>query len=150
MAARVHHIGIAVPNLEAAAKFFYDVFGVGTQKVESEQVKNLYIQFENFSIQICEDPARLAGAPFGRLDHIAIQVDDLDDVTKRLKDNGVKMVWDPPVTLHNARCNFTTEDGGVGVQFQLSDELAHSRKGQKFHPEMMEAVATKTPAGSRE
>jgi len=149
MPARVHHVGIAVPNLEEAAKFFYDVFGVGTQKVESEQVRNLYIQFENFTIQICEDPARLAGAPFGRLDHIAIQVDDLDETTQRLKERGVEMVWDPPVSLRQFRSNFTTEQGGVGVQFQLGDELAHERKGQEFRPELMEAVAKKEPAGSQ-
>src|SRR3974390_1004895 len=141
MPARVHHVGIAVPNLEEAAKFFYDVFGVGTQKVESEQVRNLYIQFENFTIQICEDPARLAGAPFGRLDHIAIQVDDLDETTQRLKERGVEMVWDPPVSVKEQRCNFTTDQGGVGVQFQLGDDLGYERERQEFHPGMMEAVA---------
>lgn len=149
MAARVHHIGITVPNLEAAAKFFYEVFGVGTQKVESEQVKNLYIPFENFILQICEDPARLGGAPFGRLDHIAIEVDDLDVTTERLKSHGVEMVWDPPVVVEKYRSNFTTEDGGVGVQFQLADELAHERESQEFHPEMMEAVAKKEPASKK-
>jgi hypothetical protein len=31
MGARVHHVE-SVPHLEKATKFFYDVFGVGTQK----------------------------------------------------------------------------------------------------------------------
>jgi hypothetical protein len=100
-------------------------------------------------VQICEDPARLAGAEFGRLDHIAIQVDDLEDTTKRLAEQGVQMVWDPPVTVQQYGTNFTTDHGGVGVQFQLSDELAHQREGQEFRPEMMEAVAAKAPVSKR-
>lgn len=143
MAARIHHIGIAVPNLQEAAKFFYEVFGVGSQHVAAEQLKNLYIQFENLSLQIVEDPARLAGAKFGRMDHIAIHVDDLDDTTKRLKEHGVDVVWNPPVKLEQWRNNFTTEEGGVGVQFQLADQLAHERGGQEFRPELMDVVAPK-------
>jgi predicted enzyme related to lactoylglutathione lyase len=141
MAARIHHIGITVPDLQQAAKFFYEVFGVGTAKVESEKVKNLYVQFENLSVQICEDPARLGSAPFGRLDHIAIHVDDLDDTSKRLQEQGVAMVWKVPVKVDKWRNNFTSDDGGVGVQFQLADELAHEREGQEFRPGMMDAVA---------
>jgi catechol 2,3-dioxygenase-like lactoylglutathione lyase family enzyme len=149
MAARVHHIGITVPNLEAAAKFFHDVFGVGTRSVEDEKAKNLYIPFGDFQLQICEDPNRLGDAPFGRLDHIALNVDDLDETTERLKAHGVEMVWDPPTTLRQYRINFTTEHGGVGVQFQLSDELAYEREGQEFKPGMMEAVTDKIPAQRR-
>jgi len=149
MAARVHHVGIAVPNLQTAAKFFFEVFGVGTRQVESEKVKNLYIQFENFTLQICEDPGRLAGAPFGRLDHVAIMVDDLDETTKLLKERGVEMVWDPPVCVKGQRCNFTTDLGGVGVQFQLGDELGNERESQEFVPEMMASVADKKPAAQR-
>lgn len=141
MAARVHHVGITVPDLQKAAKFFYDVFGVGTEKVESEQVKNLYVQFENFSLQIVEDPARLNGAPFGRLDHIAINVDDIDETAKKLKEHGCNLVWDVPVIVQHMRCQFTGQQGGVGVVFQLGDELGRERGGQEFRPELMEAVA---------
>jgi catechol 2,3-dioxygenase-like lactoylglutathione lyase family enzyme len=148
MAARIHHIGITVPNLETAAKFFFEVFGVETEKVESEKVKNLYLTFENLKLQICEDPTRLGGAEFGRLDHIAVSVDDLDETTRNLKAHGVDVVWDPHVVLHQYRSNFSTDKGGVGVQFQLNDELAHERGGQEFHPEMMEQVAMVPKAGA--
>lgn len=143
MAAKVHHVGIAVPNLQEAAKFFYEVFGVGSAKVESEQVKNLYIQFDNFQLQIMEDPGRLGGAPFGRLDHIAIHVDDLDETTQRLEANGVKMAWDMPVRVEHYRNTFTTDQGGVGVVFQLADELGEIGRSQEFKPEMMDALAKK-------
>jgi catechol 2,3-dioxygenase-like lactoylglutathione lyase family enzyme len=146
MAARVHHIGIAVPDMETAVKFFREVFGVGSRAVESEKVKNLYIEFENFTVQVCEDPDRCAGAPFGRLDHIAIEVDDLDETADRLEAHGVDVVWERPAVMRQYRTHFTTEQGGVGVQFQLSDTLAEERGGAEFYPEMMKAVAEKKPA----
>jgi len=145
MAPRVNHVGIVVPSLEKAAKFFHEVFGVGTSAVESPLVKNLYLKFENFTLQICEDPARLGGAQFGRLDHIAFDVDDLDETQARLKEHGIYMVWDPHAGSKTGRANFTTDKGGVGVQFQLADKLG-DRGGQEFRAELMEAVARKEPA----
>ncbi|WOX07028.1 VOC family protein [Microbulbifer pacificus] len=143
MTARVNHVGIAVPDLKKATKFFADVFGVTTVEVESDQVKNLYLKFENFTIQIMEDPGRLSGAPFGRLDHIAIDVDDLDETVKRLEGHDVQMAWDMPVRVEQYRSNFTTENGGVGVVFQISDEHGGDRPSQVFSPEMMDALARK-------
>lgn len=143
MAAKVHHVGIAVPNLAEAARFFYEVFGVGSAKVEAEQVKNLYIEFGGVQLQIMEDPGRLAGEPFGRLDHIAIQVDDLDETAERLKAKGVNMAWDMPVRVEQYRSTFTTDEGGVGVVFQLSDELGETRPSQPFKPDLMDALAKK-------
>jgi len=144
MAATIHHVGIAVPDLQKAVKFFNDVFGVGSARVESDQVKNLYIDFENFTLQIMEDPGRLRGETFGRLDHIAIMVDDLDQTTERLAAHGVTMAWDKPVRVEQYRSNFTNQDGGVGVVFQLGDERVEDGEWQQFKPEMLDALATKS------
>jgi catechol 2,3-dioxygenase-like lactoylglutathione lyase family enzyme len=122
--AKIHHVGIAVPNLERAAEFFREVFGVEPRAVQVEGVRNLYMVFANLEIQICEDSARLGDAPFGRLEHIAIQVDDLDDTADRLAAHGVKLTSPEHTEVRQYRNNFTTEDGGVGVMFQLIDERA--------------------------
>ncbi|MXO60650.1 hypothetical protein GRI89_13985 [Altererythrobacter salegens] len=137
MAAKVHHVGISVPDLDRAVKFFADVFGVTSAKVESDEVRNLYLEFENFTLQITEDPGRLYGETFGRLDHIAITVDDLDTTVQRLQDHDVAMVWEKPVRVGDVRCNFTRRQGGVGVVFQLSDEHGATHPSQEFHPGMM-------------
>jgi predicted enzyme related to lactoylglutathione lyase len=141
MAARVHHVGIAVPDLQKAARFFADVFGVTSTQVESDEVRNIYLEFENFTLQITEDPGRLHGEPFGRLDHIAINVDDLDETTARLAEHKVSMAWEMPVRVEQYRSNFTRRDGGVGVVFQLADEHAETRPSQPFRPELIEALA---------
>ncbi|WP_066554681.1 VOC family protein [Croceicoccus bisphenolivorans] len=140
MAAKVHHVGISVPNLDHAVKFFADVFGVKSAKVESDEVRNLYLEFENFTLQITEDPGRLYGEKFGRLDHIAMVVDNMDETAKALKDYDVDVVWDPPVRVQHYRSNFTRRNGGVGVVFQLTDELGETHPTQKFYPEMMEQL----------
>jgi len=144
MGSKVHDIGIAVPNLQQAAEFFQHVFGVCSARVESDEVKNLYIDFENFTLHTMEDPGRLRGEPFGRLDHIAVMVDDLDETTERLAERGVTMAWEKPVRAARYRSNFTNEDGGVGVVFQLADEHVDDREWLEFKPGMMESLARKS------
>ena len=80
---------------------------------------------------------------FANCCHIAINVDDLDETTARLKEYDVSMVWDAPVRVKQYRSNFTRRDGGVGVVFQLADELAETRESQPFRPEMIEDLAEK-------
>ena len=144
MEAKVHHVGIAVPNLKKAAQFFSDVFGVENIHVESDQVKNLYIQFGDFYLQIMEDPGRLRGELFGRLDHVAINVENIDETVLRLQKYGVSMVWDKPVRAGQYRCNFTNEEGGVGVVFQLGDERIEGGEFMEFDPDMMADLSAKS------
>ena len=143
-AKKVSHIGIAVPDLQKAADFLITAFQLDPKTTRPElNVKNLFLDVAGFSVQLVEDEGRLGGAPFGRLDHLAIEVDDIDETAELLQAAGAELAWPEPLVTGKARSQFTTEEGGIGVVFQLSDRLAEERGGPQFTPDALAALAKK-------
>ena len=120
---KVDHIGIIVRDLDAAAAFLTQVFGLEPAGIEpNEGVRARFFQAGPITIQVVEDDQRLRGAPVARLDHICLEVDDIGAVMEAGRTFDADFVWDEPL-VHRGdnRAQFITDRGGLGVIFQLND-----------------------------
>jgi catechol 2,3-dioxygenase-like lactoylglutathione lyase family enzyme len=141
-AGRVDHVGLIVKDLDAAEAFLQDVFGLKPAGIDPNPVvRARFYQAGNITIQIVEDELRLRGAPIARLDHICMEVDDIDEVMAAGQKHKAEFVWEEPLVHRgNNRTQFITDRGGLGIVFQLND-LRGTAEGRQFKPADHEALS---------
>jgi methylmalonyl-CoA/ethylmalonyl-CoA epimerase len=94
---KIDHIGIAVADLDTARRFFQGALGLEPSwESTSERARVAFFRLGESEIELVEfltpdrREATLRGEPLGRLDHVAIEVDDLEQTTSRLHAEGVR------------------------------------------------------------
>jgi methylmalonyl-CoA/ethylmalonyl-CoA epimerase len=104
---RVDHIGIAVPNLEEAKKFYTEVLGLkatGEEVVEEQKVKVCFIPTGDSELELLESTspdgpiAKYIEKNGGRcgIQHIALRVDNIEQTLADLKEKGIRMIDEKP------------------------------------------------------
>lgn len=125
---RIDHVGIAVPDLDEAIRFYSDAFGVEVvhEEVNEEQgVREAMLAVGDSFIQLLA-PLR-PDSPIGRfldrqgpgIQQVAYTVDDIEVAAERLRAAGVRMLYDVPKTgTAGSRVNFAhpKDCGGVLVE----------------------------------
>jgi methylmalonyl-CoA/ethylmalonyl-CoA epimerase len=137
----VDHVGIAVPDLDVAIKWYHDYLGM---IVLHEEV--------NDDQGIREAMLSVRGAPTGSaqvqlmaaldetsviakfidtrgpgIQQLAYRVGDLDALSERLRDQGVRLLYDAPRRgTANARINFIHPKDAGGVLIELVEPAAGS------------------------
>lgn len=125
---RIDHVGIAVPDLDEAIRFYSDAFGVEVvhEEVNEEQgVREAMLAVGDSFIQLLA-PLR-DDSPIGRfldrqgpgIQQVAYTVDDIEVAAERLRAAGVRMLYDVPKTgTAGSRVNFAhpKDCGGVLVE----------------------------------
>jgi methylmalonyl-CoA/ethylmalonyl-CoA epimerase len=102
---KVHHVGIAVQDLEAALRFYRDVLGLPLHKqavVEEQGVRAALLAIGQSEIELLEPTG--PDTPVGRfiarrgegLHHICFQTDDVARELEGLKAKGVELVDQQP------------------------------------------------------
>jgi methylmalonyl-CoA/ethylmalonyl-CoA epimerase len=102
---KVHHVGIAVQDLEAALRFYRDVLGLPLHKqavVEEQGVRAALLAIGQSEIELLEPTG--PDTPVGRfiarrgegLHHICFQTDDVAQELEGLKAKGVELVDQQP------------------------------------------------------
>jgi catechol 2,3-dioxygenase-like lactoylglutathione lyase family enzyme len=126
---KMNHIGLIVRDLDVAEAFLHEVFGLELANLEPNPgVRARFYQAGDVTIQIVEDELRLRGAPIARLDHVCMDVDDIDEVMAAAERFGAEFVWDEPlVHAGTCRAQFIKDRGGLGIVFQLNDQRGTSR-----------------------
>lgn len=135
----IDHVGIAVPDLEAAKKWYHDQLGmiVLHEEVNEEQ-------------GIVEAMLAVRGAPVGSaqlqlmapidesstiakfldkrgpgLQQLAYRTSDIDALSQRLRDEGVRLIYDAPRRgTSNSRINFIHPKDAGGVLIELVEPAA--------------------------
>jgi methylmalonyl-CoA/ethylmalonyl-CoA epimerase len=130
----VDHVGIAVPDLEVAKKWYHDNLGmiVLHEEINEEQ-------------GIVEAMLAVRGAPVGSaqlqlmapinetstiakflttrgpgLQQLAYRTSDLDTLSTRLRESGIRLIYDAPRRgTSNSRINFIHPKDGGGVLIEL-------------------------------
>ena len=120
---KMNHVGLIVRDLEFAEAFLREVFGLEPAALEpNPSVRARFYQAGDVTIQLVEDELRLRGAPIARLDHICMDVDDIDEVMHAGERFSAQFVWDEPlVHAGSYRAQFIKDSGGLGVVLQLQD-----------------------------
>ena len=89
---KIKHIAIATQDPEKTAKFYMDVFGLREiAKVDSPNAKGYYLSDGNINLAILDfQNDQVAGAEYGKnysgIHHIGFEVENLEDVEKKLEE----------------------------------------------------------------
>lgn len=105
MIKKIDHIGIAVKNIEEVSKFYKDVLGLeitGIEVVEEQKVKTAFIPVGDSEIELLESTsddspiAKFIEKKGEGIQHIALQVDNIEKTLEELKQKGVKLIDEVP------------------------------------------------------
>lgn len=139
MLKRIDHVGVVVENLEEAKRFLSEVLQLPLDR-ESDAtavlgVKSAFFRCGDADIELIEPVdaearrERLGGNVKARVEHIAIEVDDVAGTLQALEGFGVRATTDEPIEL-GARLNvFTRPETSNDVMYQFLQYL--DGRGQK-------------------
>jgi methylmalonyl-CoA epimerase len=105
MIKKIDHIGIAVKNIDEAAKLYQDLLGLKITKVEEvaeQRVKVAFLPTGDSKVELLEstDPegpvAKFIEARGEGVQHIAYRVDNIEEELARLKAAGVRLIDEKP------------------------------------------------------
>jgi methylmalonyl-CoA/ethylmalonyl-CoA epimerase len=126
---KIYHLGYAVEDLDAAARFYREYFDAVTgepEEVEEQGVIATMFDVGESKIELVQ-PTR-PDSPVGKFlaengegfHHVAFQVEDLETILKGLKENGVELIDDVPrIGAGGARVAFLHPKGILGVLTEL-------------------------------
>lgn len=130
---RIDHVGIVVASLEEHVGQL-EVLGLTLARTnENDESLALYYACGDASVELIDvrDPdarrRRLPQAEQARIEHIAFEVDDLEDVRRLLEARGIEVTW-PPFPSGTAQMIWTKADTSGGVQYQFLVRQAPGNK----------------------
>ena len=134
MKARVDHIGVVVDDLTAARGFLEKVLGLeltAERSLPTIQVETAYLGFgPGPQIELVElgdaetRRRRLGNGLQARIEHIAIEVDDVEATRDELSRHGIEMQSETPLVNGPTRSFFTRPETSRGFAFQFLDRKA--------------------------
>jgi methylmalonyl-CoA/ethylmalonyl-CoA epimerase len=130
-ALRIDHLGIAVKRMAEAKKLFQDILGLeltGTENVEEQKVTTSIFSLGESEVELLESTspdgpvARFIEKRGEGIQHLAIQVDNLDAALEELKDKGIRLIDEKPrVGASGARIAFLHPKSTLGILIELSE-----------------------------
>jgi len=132
---KINHIGIAVRDIEEAAKFYTETLGLkvdGMEEVPDQKVKVAFLPIGEVRLELVmptspESPVAKHLEKNGPgFHHIAYQVDDVAAELARLKSEGARLVDEAPRSgAHRTRIAFLHPKTSGGVLTELVQETGH-------------------------
>lgn len=135
MPQKINHIGIAVHDIEEAAKFYTEVLGLklgGIEEVPDQKVKVAFLPIGEVRIELVQPTS--PDSPVAKFlekngqgfHHIAYQVEDTGAEVERMLGDGVRMVDQLPRSgAHNTLVAFMHPKASGGVLTELVQEMGH-------------------------
>lgn len=127
--ARLNHLAVAVPDLEAALSFYRDALGLRLERVETverEAVKVAFLPLGDGEIELVQPTrddtgiAKWLGKHGAGMHHVCIQVDDIAATLERLKAHQVELINPEPVQkADGTRYAFIHPKSAFGVLVEL-------------------------------
>ncbi len=137
MLKKIYHLGYAVEDIAAAARFYEEYFGarVGEpEEVEEQGIVATMFEVGESMVELVQ-PTR-PDSPVGKFlqkrgegfHHVAFQVEDLKASLKELKENGVELIDEEPrIGAGGTRMAFVHPKGAHGVLTELVELPADKR-----------------------
>ena len=127
---QIDHIGIAVKNIEEAAKLYTDL-GLkieGTEVVESQKVKVAFIAIGQSRIELLESTApdgniaKFIEAKGEGIHHLAVKVDNIEKALEELTAKGYQLIDKTPrIGAGGHKIAFVHPKATKGVLLELSE-----------------------------
>jgi methylmalonyl-CoA/ethylmalonyl-CoA epimerase len=136
---RIHHIGIAVHSLAAAARVYEEglgLFPAPVEEVPGQQVKLVMIPVGESRVELLE--ATSPEGPIGRflssrgegVHHLALVVDDLQAALEQARQAGLRLIDERPREgAHGTKVAFIHPRSTHGVLLELVEESASRPAG---------------------
>ena len=131
MLKRIDHVGVVVDDLDTARRFLaamgmsldheFDLGRVGAAFYRCGDV-----MVELIECRLPEERERRLGDARARIEHIAIEVDDLAATVGELAGLGVEMTKPEPVTQGNVRSHWTKPESSEGVMYQVFETIGEA------------------------
>lgn len=123
MIKQLAHLCIHTDNLDKTSHFYSDVLGMprGFDFERNGERFGYYLKLgANTFIEVFHNANPCAGV--GNINHLAIEVDDIDAIIKALRDNGYEAT-DKKLGADNSWQSWTTDPNGVRIEFhQYTDQ----------------------------
>jgi len=127
MKPRVHHVGVVVASLERTGAFVRDVMGLDLALEPPPLPDGVMTAFyspdgarvELIEIPDAQAPAKRLGDNDARVEHIALEVDDVHAWMDRLRAQGVRFTTDEPVRVRENEAVWTLPETSAGIVWQL-------------------------------
>jgi methylmalonyl-CoA epimerase len=124
----VHHVGIAVPSIDEAMRFYGDKLGLSLSdslELPERQLKVAFVKAANLLIELLEptDPdstvARFLERRGPGLHHLCFGTPDIREHLRDLKDKGVELIDETPRPGAHGQVAFLQPTAAVGVLVEL-------------------------------
>ena len=132
---RIDHVGIAVPDLDAALEFYARVFGVESvheEVNEAQGVREAMVAVGDTTIQLLaplnDDStiAKFIDRSGPGLQQLAFEVEDIETTMAELSASGVRLLYPEPRTgTGGSRINFVHPKDAGGVLIELVEPAHH-------------------------
>lgn len=129
MIKKINHIAIIVPDLDASLSFWRDTLGLPLSHVEEVKGQESLVAFMpagESEVELVKPTSGTSGAAKflakrgPGLHHIALEVDNLDEMLAQLKAKGVRLINESPVTAAGGnRAAFIHPESANGVLVEL-------------------------------
>ncbi|MGC8492135.1 MAG: methylmalonyl-CoA epimerase [Syntrophobacteraceae bacterium] len=127
MIKRIHHIGIAVQDLEEPRNFFENILGLKPDECENfGELQFSFIPAGGTALELLRSTTpegliqKFVAKKGQGLHHLAMQVDDIQAELDRLKENGVALINDRPYrNAHRELVAFLHPKSTFGILIEL-------------------------------
>lgn len=125
---KINHVGIVVQDLEKSLPFWNKILGLSATAVErvpSYKVDIAFLRAGESEIELLEPHAgntpmeKLNRENGGGLDHLCLEVENLEEVLLELKEVGVTLINETPVLLPGRKLAFVHPSSADGVMLEL-------------------------------
>ena len=134
---RIAHIGIAVRDLDASLRLYQAALGLplhGRETVESDRVAVAFLPAGGTEVELLQatDPespvARFIEQRGEGIHHIALEVDDIEETLRTLRDRGYRLIDEEPRTgAGGVRVAFVHPRSTGGVLIELCEKGEEGR-----------------------
>lgn len=126
---RIDHIGIAIADVAAAKRFYEDVLGLALTReevVQEQGVRTFFYPIAGVKLELLESItpdgpiARFIEKRGAGLQHLAVEVDDIEGAIAELKSKGIRMLDEVPRKgVENTLIAFVHPKDTLGVLLEL-------------------------------
>ncbi len=128
----LNHVGVAVPNIEKALKFYRDTLGVTDctePKVLAPQgVKFAFVNLPSGQVELIEPYGEtspilkfLEKNPKGGQHHICFEVEDIHEAKALMEKRGMRVLGEPRIGAHGTPVVFLHPGDAGGVLIELME-----------------------------
>lgn len=141
MILKIDHLGIAVTNLDEAARIYETLLQKkpsGVEEVSDQKVKTVFFDVGESHFELLE--ATSPDSPVakfieknggrGGLHHVAVAVENIEAILKELAANGVKLIdKEPRIGANNKKIAFIHPKSTGGVLLELCEGMKKQGQG---------------------